>query len=351
MKDNIIVKKECDICINNIQDCIIYVKEFRYLTVNTVKEWVKHEYNVVTYHEEITSYNDYVVVSRGDEKKNIYGNAVVIIYEDFFGSIVQCMTAELTYNYDYYYLNNALQESKRDYIDTIITGSSYGLHGIDGEQLVSATNLSLPSQDLYYSIKGIEAVCRENKNIKNVVICCSYYYLYSDLSMSKAESELSRISKVYYPLFSDLHNALYLPLKKSFLIRSRIVDVQELMELYSISEYNKFYFNENRQMSNFAVKEWDDVSKSWQQLSEGERMEAGAKRARKHNEANKYPNTYKENVLLIDRLSKYCEEKNINLVVMVTPVSKYYREVSLKKYKEDFYQALNKAGGGNTCYR
>ena len=30
---------------------------------------------------------------------------------------------------------------------------------------------------------------------------------------------------------------------------------------------------------------------------------------------------------------------------MVTPVSKYYREVSLKKYKEDFYQALNKAGG------
>lgn len=49
-----------------------------------------------------------------------------------------------------------MQEAKKDNIDTIISGSSYGLHGMDRSQLTTGVDLSLLSQDLHYSVKGIE---------------------------------------------------------------------------------------------------------------------------------------------------------------------------------------------------
>ena len=324
---------------------IIYVKEYKNaLTVAMIKVWIKQEIQVVAYCGESTLDDDYVVVSKYDKEMRLYGTARVIEYEDLFDHITQCMLCELKYNYDYYYLRNALTEAKKDHIDTIISGSSYGVHGIDRKQLVSAVNLSLISQDLYYSIKGIEAVCNDNEHIKNIVICCSYYYFYSDISMS--ETELPRVSNVYYPLFGDLHNALCLPLKNDFSVRSKIIDVERVTQIYSIYEYNKYYYNEERPETEFAVKKWCDKNKTWQQLSEEERVKAGKERAQDHNKAIKYEKTYKENLMLLKKLSQYCEEKQINLIFVVAPASKYYREALVKKYKEDFYNALNNIGGG-----
>ena len=117
------------------------------------------------------------------------------------------------------------------------------------------------------------------------------------------------------------------------------------MQLYSIFEYNNYYYNEERPVADFAVKKWSDKNKTWQQLSEEERVKAGKERAQDHNKAIKYEKTYKENLILLKELSQYCEEKQINLIFVVAPASKYYRDALLKKYKEDFYNALNMAGG------
>lgn len=326
---------------------IVYVKELAdCLTVDTLRVWIKDEILVCPYKGEDTAFADYVIVSKNDANTDIVGDATMLVYEDFFERFTNNILEELGYNYNYYYLYNAIQEGKKDHIDTIITGSSYGLHGIDRSQLTTAVNLSLLSQDLYFSIKGIEEVCAANKNIKNIVLCCSYYYFYSDLSKTQCDSELARVSKVYYPLFHDLHNALYLPPKYyNKLPASKIIDVEKVMQLYSFAEYERCYFYEERPMHRFAVKEWEDKTKRWQQLSEEERILAGEKRAVNHNGSINYKATYKENQMLMEILSQYCEERQINLIVLVTPVSKYYRAASLPQFKEDFYHVLDNVSG------
>lgn len=326
---------------------ILYVKEFAdCLSIEKIREWIKNEIPICVYNGENTSFDDYVLVSKNDEKTGVIGEATILEYEDLFERVSNSLLEELKYNYNYYYLNCAIQEGKKSTIDTIITGSSYGLHGIDRSQLKTAVNLSLLSQDLYFSVKGIEEVCEANPNIKNIVLCCSYYYFYSDLSKTQCESELGRVSKVYYPLFHDLHNAIYLPPKYyNKLPASKIIDVEKMMQFYAFTEYEKCYFYEQRPTYKFAVKEWDDKEKNWQQLSEEERTLAGEKRAVNHNGNINYIKTYQENQMIMEKLSQYCEERQINLIVLVTPISKYYRAASLPEFKEDFYHVLDSVSG------
>lgn len=325
---------------------IVYIKEYPgKLTQSTVRVWIKDFIPVSLYNGECTSYQDYVIISKYDNHKNITGDATILIYEDFFESFSQNILEEINYNYDYYYLYNALEEAKNNTaIDTIITGSSYGLFGID-QSLPSSVNLSLMSQDLYYSVMGIKDVCEYNHNIKNIVLCCSYYYLYSDLSMTQNPTEISRISKVYYPLFHDLHNTLHLPPKINFLPESKLIDIHKVIQLFSREEYVNHYFNNERPKTRFATKVWDDISKTWQQLSEENRKQAGIIRADLHNSGIKYVNSFKENERILENLSQYCDEKKINLVILSTPISSYYREASLPQYKEDFYRVLNNIQG------
>ena len=298
---------------------IVYIKEYPgKLTQSTVRVWIKDFIPVSLYNGECTSYQDYVIISKYDNHKNITGDATILIYEDFFESFSQNILEEINYNYDYYYLYNALEEAKNNTaIDTIVTGSSYGLFGID-QSLPSSVNLSLMSQDLYYSVMGIKDVCEYNHNIKNIVLCCSYYYLYSDLSMTQNPTEISRISKVYYPLFHDLHNTLHLPPKINFLPESKLIDIHKVIQLFSREEYVNHYFNNERPKTRFATKVWDDISKTWQQLSEENRKQAGIIRADLHNSGIKYVNSFKENERILENLSQYCDEKKINLVETVS---------------------------------
>lgn len=47
----------------------------------------------------------------------------------------------------------------------------------------------------------------------------------------------------------------------------------------------------------------------------------------------------------MEQFSQYCDERNINLIVLVTPISKYYRAASLPRLKEDFYSVLDSVSG------
>lgn len=325
---------------------MVWVKEIPdKFTVGTIRIWIKDEIDVCPYLDETTSFNDYVVLSEEDSDVHINGDARVLIYEDFSEKITQSIIHEINYNYDYYYLRNAIRECKKSNIDTLITGSSYGLYGIKRGIIPSAVNLSMPSKDLYYVIKEIEEVMRDNPGIRNIVLCCSYYYFFSDLSKTQDPGEFSRVSKVYYPIFGDPHNAVFIQPKMNFLIESCIIDTQKIMDLYSYSEYEKAYFYEERPRESTACKEWSDKSKTWQQLEEEERISAGLIRVKKHNKSLKHSGTYSENKILMELLSQYCQERNLNLIMLVTPISRYYRDYSLHEFKNSFYNLLEGISG------
>lgn len=148
---------------------------------------------------------DIIVVSSKDKKvdENLHNLYNVIVYEETIGTISNWIMNYVNNYFDYYYIKNSIIHARESSIDTIITGSSYGRFRVNEEDIPHAVNLSLPSQDIYYSLKSIKKVCEFNDGIKNIVLCCGYYYFFCDLSKSKNISDFYNILKVYVPLFGD----------------------------------------------------------------------------------------------------------------------------------------------------
>ena len=128
--------------------------------------------------------------------------------------------------YDFNYLNNSLNRSYQDDIEAIIVGNSYSLVGIE-EQLLdkNCINLSMHSQDLYYSYQLAKKSITKNKNIKQCIIGISYYVLCHDLSKCGSLYSRNMVENVYYPLLKDKHNSMVkiVPTQKKYFIMNLTV--------------------------------------------------------------------------------------------------------------------------------
>lgn len=327
---------------------IIWVKELaNVLTINSISTLFKKDVSIEPFYTfDGISLDDIIIISKKDSvTESDFVLYTTLIYENFIEKIYSNITEEFQYNYDYYYLKNALRQAKNPSINTIITGSSYGLFDIDSDLLTHEVNLSLASQDLYYSLKGIYEVCNTNKNIQNIVLCCGYYCFFSDLSKSQNSTQIMQISKIYQPLYNDIHNCTLLPPKADILFKSNIFDVQNLIDRYSMGEYEKHYFHPDRPRKKYATKEWDDKSKEWIELSDNEKEEAAKRRTALHNKNYKRKLTLIENTSLFNKLVSFCTNNKINLLLVVTPSSKYYVESLYSGYKTAFYDVLNSVEG------
>jgi len=157
---------------------IVYVKECQYVSLKDIVTWIKNGIAVQPFKSKAdVRENDVVIMSNRDEDTDIrltMNN--VLIYEDFFEKVSSSIIQEFCYNHDYYYLKNALSRAKESDITTLISGSSYGVLGIDPSYIENTVNLSSISQDLYYSSSLVKGACATNLNIKNIVFCVGYYY-------------------------------------------------------------------------------------------------------------------------------------------------------------------------------
>lgn len=326
---------------------IIYVKECSAINVNTIIPWFSKTITIrpLTSIDHITI-NDVLVISNTDNSiHNDLSNYNTLIYEEFSEKLSLNIIQEFQNNHDYYYLKDALSDSIRPNISTLISGSSYGAFGIDASLLNNAVNLSSISQDLYYSLKLIYSACETNPNIKNIVLCMGYYYFFSDLSKAQNPKEIQRISKVYNPLFNDIHNCVLLPPKQNILYESKIFDIQTVLNAYTQSEYIKGFFHQNRPRKNYALKEWDNKNKDWCELSTIEKKEAGRRRATQHNRIIKRESSLQENVYLFNNFLDFCKNKKINLLIVITPSTPYYLNCLLPEYKSTFYDILDQVDG------
>lgn len=324
----------------------IWIKEIpNILTISKISYCLKKDFPILPLvsYEDITN-NDIIIISQMDDSAAIlqsHCNCPVLVYEDYIQTVFSNAIREVEQYYDFYYLKNAIAAAKQPSTTSIISGSSYGLFGIDESILSHEVNCSLSSQDLYYSSKLIYDICQANNNIRNIVICCSYYYFFSDLSKTKTPGEITRISNVYQPLFNDLHNCTFLPPKQCVLYNSNIFDIKNVAEIYALGEYSKHYFNEQRPRKQFAMKYEPDTSRSWHELTESQKTEFGESRAKAHNKNLQREFSLAENKQIFEKLAQYCFEKNINLVVVVTPATHYYRSAFDAHFKNIFYDTLN----------
>ena len=326
---------------------IVYVKECQYVSLKDIVTWIKNGIAVQPFKSKAdVRENDVVIMSNRDEDTDIrltMNN--VLIYEDFFEKVSSSIIQEFCYNHDYYYLKNALSRAKESDITTLISGSSYGVLGIDPSYIENTVNLSSISQDLYYSSSLVKGACATNLNIKNIVFCVGYYYFFTDLSRTQNQDEILRISKVYKPLPHDEHHCILLPPCNKMLYESNIFDIEKVFDLYTWGEYTKGFFNQNRQRKDFAAKEWDDKSKSWSELSSREKIEAGKRRAELHNRSIKREYSFLEHVTILQDFLDFCSKREINVLFVITPVTSYYLDYLDPDFKSEFYRVLNEVNG------
>ncbi|QPA55066.1 nucleoside-diphosphate sugar epimerase/dehydratase [Lysinibacillus sphaericus] len=241
-----------------------------------------------------------------------------------------------------YYLNKL----KRDLdlginatdLNTLITGLSYAECGIISENISKKTlNLANAGQDLFYDYLLLKTILEKSDNhIQNVVIGLSYYSFEYDLSLSKVHG--LRCKYIYEPVLKESHN-LYSVLseeesekiyerKKKFFqkFESKIFKSEE-----SLTEIIK---NNNLSFKVPTYERFDGYTLE-------EKNKNGKFLAELDSKKN-YPLTVKENREIFSNLLKLLEEKQVNVLLVIFPVSKYYKLFFDDKLKEQFYYILNK---------
>ncbi|MGG1616002.1 hypothetical protein ACIFQM_11005 [Paenibacillus sp. NRS-1782] len=248
-------------------------------------------------------------------------------------------------NYDYYYLSKNIKENTDSEI--LAAGSSYSMFGLSERSFdKSVLNLSLASQDLYYSRKIVKEALKYSRNIKYCIIGMSYYSFHYDLSRSKKEA-VNRINKVYYPIFKDSH---HFEVKESVTSSEMNFD-NNLSFLYHII-FNKIkldqtiidavivhdsYFNNNINRELFSLL--GNIRLEDMDLSQ--KVAVGQQRAEQHNQLLVHNETVKENTNVLKNLINYLNEERITPVVVAFPATEYYQNFFDPEFKAVFYEVMN----------
>lgn len=237
-------------------------------------------------------------------------------------------------NYEFFYLDSMHYICENREIDTIITGLSYGMDGIDAEQLsFPSLNFSMRAQDLYYDFLHAQYAVKKNKGkIKRCIITLGLYSLHYDLSLS---SNKFKCIKTYEPLFGDCHHATAAKL-----------DVQNAVWDRS-REFAHIFFGENPSFYGKAITRKHTsiyvASKGgWENLSEIQRKEYANNLAEKHNKHIKYEQTFEENCIILKEYIKFLMDNKIMPIVVVLPFSREYLDCISPVYQEKILEELEK---------
>lgn len=292
------------------------------------EEMIKNEniFNILVYSEETY-----------DEKIKSCSYDKVIKYDKFMNDNFDMVQKLYNNNYDYNYLINSIDKAKETDTKGIIVGASYPLHGIDENEIdVNMVQLSLPSQDLYYSFKIAKEIIQNNTNINKCYIGTAYWSLYSDISKCPNDG-YARIQNVYYPIFGDSHNYKYSN-KLSTKILHEFVE-RELGYIFDIdlinSEFNKIvyksyrtYFNRDR------TREFCSMlgNEKMELINVEEKNQFARGRVDNHNKLRKYKDVFDENVAILRAFLRYLSSKNVKPIIVNFITTEYYNNFFDKGY-------------------
>lgn len=325
-------------------------KSFNHL--NLLKKFVKSNVNImeIKYIEDLKS-EDFLIISNeyNDYEELLKKSPNVLLWENIYIDVYNYSINRYMLNYDFYHLKYSLSKALKPEVESIAVGSSYALFGIEESVLnFPCVNLALPSQDIYYACLIGRYVINQNSNIKKIFIGTGYYSFYNDLSLCQ-ESELMRLTDVYYPMFGDKHNCRELPKsQKPNLYENEIFDMRQIFDIFCNKFFEEFkgsYFTDT--LNRFQLKtafrgQWHN---RWFELDDVLKEESAQIRTNSHNKAIRYIDSYKENIEILNSFVSFCNERNVIVYLISFPSTQFYQKYLLKEYKESYISALNSIDG------
>lgn len=245
-------------------------------------------------------------------------------------------------DYDFNYLKNRLEDVKHEDVRTIIVGNGYARAGIDERALCTrAVNLSLSSQDLYYSFELAKKSIEQNPNINKCIIGIGYYSLYYNLkNLQKKGLDNNVINELYEPI---LNPEMY-ECQNSMSLEDYITNPITL-ELFNMDELTSYTNSINQKLNpNYFNKDWTRENNSvlkeqnFDLLHSDDKSSLGIWRASQH---NKFMNGFNKNqrALIINFLD-YLESKGVAPVLVVLPTTSYYNRFLDERYKQIFEETI-----------
>lgn len=237
-------------------------------------------------------------------------------------------------HYELCYLWTTHEYIKNSVVDTIITGSSYGVNDIEPKFMNhKVANLSMHNQDLYYDCLQIRKALQENDGIKNVVMLFGYYSMFYDLSLG---NNSYKCRDIYIPLLGDGHH--YTESNDSY------EDLNNLISRYKNKVLDYFgavpeYYGKavEREIINGDVY----CKAGWYRLDENTRKKMAFDRCQKHNKHFRYLKTYEESVFLLTDLFKFLDENGVKIFIVIPPFTPEYRLAIKKDYQQCLMELLN----------
>jgi hypothetical protein len=154
--------------------------------------------------------------------------------------------------------------------------------------------------------------------------------------------QLNRIvATLHERIYNDIHNKTILYPPASFLAKSDVFDMDRIYNIILSDNLKQNYYNETH--TRFDERKVGYAG--WKNLSLEEREEESIKPTERINKKIKWRYTYNENIDILNKLSAFCSDRNINLMFVVTPMTKMFRKHINPEYKPYFYEALEKAPG------
>ncbi|AUN13091.1 hypothetical protein [Paraclostridium sordellii] len=312
--------------------------------INDINEYIHLNNEIKNDQIKILIVSEETVDSNLDFK--LYFNDV-LYYDKLMNDMFEISEKIYYENYDYNYLSKTLERCKRENVETLVVGNSYPLTGIDSKLLSNKSeNLSISSQDLYYSYKLAKEVINNNESIRRCIIGAGYYLVNHDLSKCKGEYSTNMLKYLYYPILKDKHNAESVDIIELSNLRKILNNdiINYIFNLEFLDKHfidllyreNNGYFNKNLRREMISILRGVKLSS----IIEDEKYRLGEIRANQHNDLSKYTETKKEYNYIFNDFINFLEEKGVEPVIVVFPTTKYYSKFINKTYEDEFYKII-----------
>lgn len=210
-------------------------------------------------------------------------------------------------------------------INTLVIGDSHTQKAINDRYFPNAINLSQSSECFIYSYSKLLEILKHHPNIKTVLLGCSFHSFssyYDEFVFGKYGAETSARYFFIMPL----------TLKLEFLLKNNNLTGRYLLQILSNGITNlgvrsgQYSFLGNYEAYRTSVK-----------LSE----QSIRKRVNTHYfQQGKMDGFSSLNVYYLSKVVELCKERKIKLILLNTPMHKYYIENVPDKFKDKFYSLI-----------
>lgn len=257
----------------------------------------------------------------------------------------QILNEFLQKNYDYMWMKTMLRKGREPFPQdsTLITGSSYALHGIKSKAWKCAVNCSMHSQDLYYSFlcakNVLSAQMGKGQRFKRCFIIMGSFTPCADLSLSTSERE-RWLAGTYYPLFHDAHHwespTLYDPWESFSRTPKELRNLVEQTIRKEILRHGD-YFSPLKPRTPF----FDLQGRNWHEVSEEEKLSMGKYRAEAHSKGFCHGATVEENKEILRDYVHLLHQNGVLPVAVMMPYTRAYGQYILPDMLESVRELAN----------